>query len=85
MLVVAGVIIAGIAGWIGWMLANSGSIPVWAVLLAIVAAVAGFGMMIGGVILTPLDLAYNREVFPGEYAKWSRSWQCQRCGAGFAV
>jgi hypothetical protein len=41
--------------------------------------------MIGGVILTPLDLAYDRDLFPGEYAKWSRSWQCQRCSAGFSV
>jgi hypothetical protein len=84
-LVVAGIILAGIAGSIGWVLASSGSVPTFAVVLAIVAAVAGFGMMIGGVILTPLDLAYNRDVLPGASAKWSRSWQCQRCGTGFSV
>ena len=84
-LVVTGVIFAGLAGYIGWTLASSASVPGWAVVVAIIAAVAGFGMMIGGVILTPLDLAYNRDVFPGEYTKWSRSWQCQRCGTGFAV
>ena len=84
-LVVAGVIFAALAGWIGFTLASAASVPAWAVVFAIAAAIAGFGMMIGGVILTPTDLAYNRDEFPGEFTRWSRSWQCQRCGDRFAV
>jgi hypothetical protein len=31
------------------------------------------------------DSAYNRDLYPDAHARWSRSWQCQRCGKVFLV
>ena len=54
--------------------------------LAFAAAVlVAFAIMhIGGRIYSN-DAAYNRDEYPEDYERWSRSWSCQRCGEVFAV
>lgn len=84
-LVVTGVIFAGLSLYLGYVIGTASDVAAWMVILTVVFAVAGFGMLIGGVILTPADLAYNRDVYPDDYNRWSRSWRCLRCGSGFAV
>jgi hypothetical protein len=45
----------------------------------------GIAIVLIGIVLTPGDLAYNRDVYPGALDRWSRSWSCQRCSDVFTV
>jgi len=83
-LVVAGVLLGALLGWIGWWLGSAGTFGDPALNMAL-AVVIGVALMAIGVVLLPGDLAYNRDEFPAEVARWNRSWQCQRCGSGFVV
>lgn len=83
-LVVLGVVVGAFLGWAGWWFGTSGAFGTVLVNLAL-AAVVGIAIVLVGIVLTPGDLAYNRDVYPGMYDRWSRSWSCQRCGDVFVV
>lgn len=82
-LILIGVVIGGFGGWIGYVLA-AGSIGSASLNIGI-AAVIGTVLVLRGVVLSVGDASYNRNEYPSALARWSRSWQCQRCGAVFEV
>lgn len=83
-LIVAGVLLGALLGWIGWWLGSAGTFGDPALNIAL-AVVIGIALIAIGVVILPGDVAYNRDEFPAEYRRWERSWACQRCAAVFAV
>jgi hypothetical protein len=83
-LFVAGIVLGAILGWIGYSLGVGGTVGDPVINLAL-AVVVGLGIAAIGVVFIPGDLAYNHSQWPKAWERWSRSWQCQRCGAGFVV
>lgn len=83
-LVVLGIVVGAFLGWAGWWFGTSGTFGDVVVNLGL-AAIIGIAIILIGIVLTPGDLAYNRDVYPGLYERWSRSWSCQRCGDVFAI
>lgn len=83
-LIVSGMIVGAVAVWIGlWV--GSENAPLVAGLIVVLGVLAAAAMAISGVVLAPRDAEFNRHVFPEAMARWSRSWQCQRCGTRFVV
>lgn len=83
-LVVLGVIVGAFLGWAGWWFGTSGTFGNAVINLGL-ASVIGIAIILVGIVLTPGDLVYNRDVYPGVFDRWSRSWSCQRCGHVFIV
>lgn len=83
-LVVLGVVVGAFLSWAGWWFGTSGTFGTTAVNLGL-AGVIGITIVLVGIVLTPGDLVYNRDVYPGAFDRWSRSWSCQRCGDVFTV
>lgn len=83
-LIVIGVVLAGVLSSIGYALGTDGAFGTPTLNIAI-AVVVGLVIMIIGVSLAMRDSAYNRDVYPDAHARWTRSWQCQRCGTVFLV
>jgi hypothetical protein len=82
-LIVIGVVIAGAGSFIGYSLGKSGYGS--SILDIAVAVIVGLIVILGGVVLALRDSTYNRNVYPGAYTRWDRSWQCQRCGTVFVA
>jgi hypothetical protein len=83
-LIIIGIAIGGFGGWIGYALAADriGS----AVMDVGAPAIIGAVLVLWGTMLALLSEAtYNRDEYPNALARWSRSWQCQRCGAEFEL
>jgi hypothetical protein len=82
-LIVIGVVVSGAGSYIGYALGKNGyGSPT---LDIAVAVIIGLIMMISGIALAMRDSTYNRDAYPTAYARWDRSWQCQRCGNTFVV
>jgi hypothetical protein len=81
-LIVIGALVSGIAAWLSSSLAVGGSGSFTSGVYVFIGV--GILAILGGVILAVFESANNRGV-PAAYAKWDRSWQCQRCGRVFTV
>lgn len=82
-LIVMGVAVGGFGGWVGNALAGGG---IGSVVLDVgIALAAAAVLIVCGLALAVNDAAYNRDVFPVAVARWSISWQCQKCGTVFQV
>lgn len=83
MLAVLGIAVGGFGGWGGYQFSANNIGPV-ALDLGI-PLIVGAVLIVWGLVLAVGDAAYNSEVFPEASARWSRSWQCQRCGTVFQL
>lgn len=65
------------------MTTNQISDPSYVAMSALIAAAAGFVMLVIGLVLAPADSRYNSDVFPEAFREWDRTWSCQQCGTRF--
>ncbi|MCU1585464.1 MAG: hypothetical protein JWM49_2020 [Microbacteriaceae bacterium] len=83
-LILIGIAIGGFGGWVGYALAADRI--GFAVVNVGAPAIIGAVLVLWGTVLALLSEApYNRDEYPNALARWSRSWQCQRCGAVFEL
>jgi Protein of unknown function (DUF2510) len=78
-LVIFGVVFGSALGWLGYQLGTNhvaGSAQINVVLAGFVGAI----LVVIGAVVGARNSAYNRDAFDHAYARWDRSWQCQRCG-----
>lgn len=83
-LMVGGLLLGIVLAISGYWLGTSGNFGTPRLNIGI-AAVVGVAMFGVGIVLAPLDFAYNHDVYPDALARWSRSWRCLRCGTRFLL